>query len=282
MTDRTPPADLDLTVDFSGRTALITGAHGGIGQSLCRLFAGHGAAVAGLDRKADVAGFAAELAREFPDCRAIGLVADIADGEAVAGAVARAGETLGPIDILVNNAGFSPASSLATTGSDDWVAAIDGNLNGTYHCTSAVLETMTARDQDDGGRGGTIVNIGSVNGLISVGDPAYSAAKAGMISYTKAVAMEYGRYGIRCNIVCPGTVRTPIWDHRVARNPDILDQLSRWYPLGRVARPIEIAKAVAFLASDHAAAITGAVLTVDCGLTAGNPVMTREVTLEDV
>jgi NAD(P)-dependent dehydrogenase (short-subunit alcohol dehydrogenase family) len=129
--------------------------------------------------------------------------------------------------------------------------------------------------------GGAIVNVGSVNGLSTFGDPAYSAAKAGMVSLTQSMAMEYGRYGIRVNIVCPGTVRTPIWQHRVDREPEILTKLGKWYPLGRVADPIDIAKAVGFLASDDAAAITGVVLPVDCGLTAGNIVMTRELTLED-
>jgi len=93
--------------------------------------------------------------------------------------------------------------------------------------------------------------------------------------------MEFGRYNIRANIVCPGTVRTPIWDHRAARNPEVLERLTRWYPLGRVVEPIEVMRAVAFLASDAASAITGVVLPVDCGLTAGNIVMARELTLEE-
>jgi NAD(P)-dependent dehydrogenase (short-subunit alcohol dehydrogenase family) len=103
-----------------------------------------------------------------------------------------------------------------------------------------------------------------------------------MISLTKALAIEYGRYGIRTNIVCPGTVRTPVWAERIARNPQVLEQLARWYPLGRIVEPIEVMRAVAFLASDAASAITGAILPVDCGLTAGNIVMTRELTLEDL
>lgn len=103
-----------------------------------------------------------------------------------------------------------------------------------------------------------------------------------MISLTKSLAMEFGRYGIRANIVCPGTVRTPVCAKRVARNPQILEQLTRWYPLGRIVEPIDVVRAVAFLGSDAASAITGAVLPVDCGLTAGNIVMTRELTLEDL
>ena len=102
-----------------------------------------------------------------------------------------------------------------------------------------------------------------------------------MISLTRSLATEYGAYGIRANIVCPGTVRTPIWDERMRRNPDVLEQLRKWYPLGRVVEPIDVANAVGFLASDAASAITGAVLPVDCGLTAGNIVMARELLVED-
>ncbi len=119
------------------------------------------------------------------------------------------------------------------------------------------------------------------DGLAALGDAAYSAGKAGLISLTRSLAQEFGRYNIRANIVCPGTVRTPIWDERASRNPEVLRELVRWYPLGRIVEPIEIAHAVAFLASDAASAITGAVLAVDCGLTAGNIVMARELTLVD-
>jgi NAD(P)-dependent dehydrogenase (short-subunit alcohol dehydrogenase family) len=131
-------------------------------------------------------------------------------------------------------------------------------------------------------RAGTIINIGSVNGLAAYGDAPYSAGKAALISLTRSLAMEYGRYNLRVNIVCPATVRTPIWDERTSRNPNVLTQLARWYPLGRIVEPIEVIHAVAFLASDAASAITGVVLPVDCGLTAGNIVMARELTLEDL
>jgi NAD(P)-dependent dehydrogenase (short-subunit alcohol dehydrogenase family) len=129
---------------------------------------------------------------------------------------------------------------------------------------------------------GAIVTIGSVNALAALGDPAYSAAKAGMIAMTRSLALEYGRHGVRVNIVLPGTVRTPIWAERIKKDPDVLKRLERWYPLGRIVEPSDIARAVAFLASDDAAAITGVSLPVDCGLMAGNIVMSRELTLEDL
>ena len=183
---------------------------------------------------------------------------------------------LGVIDILINNAGASLRASLKHTTPDTFRSDIEVNLNGAYNCAHAVLPDMKAR------RAGTIVNIGSVNGLSALGDAAYSAGKAGMISLTKALALEFGKYNIRANIVCPGTVRTPLWNDRAARNPEVLTQLQRWYPLGRIVEPIEVMRAVAFLASDAASAITGVVLPVDCGLTAGNIVMARELTLEDL
>ncbi len=168
------------------------------------------------------------------------------------------------------------AGLMVRTTPEGWRDDVNANLNGAYNCAHAVLPGMKAR------RSGVIVNIGSVNGLWALGDAAYSAGKAGMISLTRSLAQEYGRYNIRANIVCPGTVRTPIWDERASRNPDVLAQLERWYPLGRIVEPIEVMRAVAFLASDAASAITGVVLPVDCGLSAGNIVMARELTLEEL
>jgi NAD(P)-dependent dehydrogenase (short-subunit alcohol dehydrogenase family) len=260
-------------VNFVGKVVAITGANGGIGQALCRYFGKAGATIAALDKNEAVKPFASTLAGE--GIKAEAAVLDIADADAVAHAFKALAASLGPVDILINNAGFSGVPSLAVTTPADWSRLVAGNLNGAYYCAHAVLPAMKAR------RAGVIVNIGSVNGLSALGDPAYSAGKAGMISLTQALALEYGRYGIRANIVCPGTVRTPVWEERVRRHPEILEQLRRWYPLGRVADPIDIANAVGFLASDAAAAITGAVLPVDCGLTAGNIVMARELTLEE-
>ena len=260
-------------MEFQGKIVAITGAAGGIGQELCRHFAGEGASIAALDWSEALTAFAEKLRAE--GIKTQSAVVDIGDAEAVASAFAKLTSALGPVDILINNAGVSHNPSLQRTTPDGFRDDVNINLNGAYNCAHAVLPAMKAR------RGGVIVNIGSVNGLSALGDPAYSAGKAGMISLTKALALEFGRYNIRANIVLPGTVRTPIWDHRAARNPEVLTQLKRWYPLGRIVEPIEVMRAVAFLASDAASAITGAVLPVDCGLTAGNIVMARELTLED-
>jgi NAD(P)-dependent dehydrogenase (short-subunit alcohol dehydrogenase family) len=261
-------------VQFQNKVVAITGAAGGIGRELCTYFGGQGAAIAALDRREPVTAFAGELRGQ--GITAESAVVDVGDAGAVEAAFVRLADLLGPIDVLINNAGVTTNPVLERTTPDGFREDVHANLNGAYNCVHAVLPAMKAR------RAGAIVNIGSVNGLMAFGDPAYSAAKAGLISLTKAIALECGRYDIRANIVCPGTVRTPIWDERAARNPDILRQLTRWYPLGRIVEPIEVIQAVAFLASDAASAITGAVLPVDCGLMAGNLVMARELTLEDL
>ncbi len=259
-------------MDFTGKVVAITGAAGGIGQALVRHFAAAGAKIGAIDRTEAVREFARDLAREGVTIEP--AVADIGDEAAVNKAIAAVVAAIGPVEVLVNNAGISRASSLKKTTGDIWRADVETNLNGAYYCSAAVIPAMQEK-------GGAIVNIASVNGLSTLGDPAYSAAKAGMISLTQSMAVEYGRFGIRVNAICPGTVRTPIWQHRVDREPEILTKLQRWYPLGRVVEPSDIARAVAFLASDDAGAITGAVLPVDCGLMAGNIVMTREITLEE-
>ena len=261
-------------MEFQHKVVAITGAAGGIGQELCRYFGKEGAAIVALDRSESITGFAERLRAD--GARIEAAVVDIVDADAVRLAFARIGTLLGPVDILINNAGVSTNPSLERTTPAGFSEDVNANLNGAYNCTHAVLPDMKAR------RSGAIVNIGSINGLAALGDAAYSAGKAGLISLTKALALEFGRYNIRANIVCPGTVRTPLWNERALRNPEVLTQLRRWYPLGRIVEPIEVVRAVAFLASDRASAITGVVLPVDCGLSAGNIVMARELTLEDL
>lgn len=260
-------------MSFKGKVVAVTGAAGGIGQAVCRYFASEGAAIAAIDKKDAVISFADELRRD--GVKATQAVADIGDAAAVAKAFAHLVAELGPVDILINNAGYSDHPTLARTDPKGWQADMNGNLNGAFNCAHAVLPGMQERRQ------GSIIAVGSVNGLSALGDPAYSAAKAGMISLTRSLALEYGRYGIRSNIVLPATVRTPLWDARAKKDPKVLATLTRWYPLGRIVEPIDVAKAIGFLASDAAAAITGVALPVDCGLTSGNIVMTRELTLED-
>ncbi|HEV7277394.1 MAG TPA: SDR family oxidoreductase [Devosiaceae bacterium] len=254
---------------FADRRIAVTGAAGGIGQALCRHFAKEGAAIVALDKSSAIGEVADKMRAEGLQVQ--GMVVDIGAAEAVREAFAAAGE----IDVLINNAGYSNHHTLAQTDPAAWQEELNGNLNGAFNCAHAVLPGMVARGR------GNIVSVASVNGLMALGDPAYSAAKAGMISMTRALALEYGRYGIRANVVLPGTVRTPLWVERTKKDPQVLKTLERWYPLGRIVEPEEVAQVIAFLASDAASAMTGAVVPVDCGLTAGNIVMARELTLED-
>jgi NAD(P)-dependent dehydrogenase (short-subunit alcohol dehydrogenase family) len=257
-----------MTQSFSGKTIAITGAAGGVGQWLCRFFGEAGAIIAALDLNEKVKDLPASLGKDGIKAKA--EVADISNADAVAAAF----KSFGDVHILINNAGVSHYPTLAKTSPAGWDEDMAANLSGAYACAHAVLPQMVAR------KSGNIVNVGSVNGLGALGDPAYSAAKAGMISLTRSIAQEYGRYGIRANIVLPGTIRTPIWDRRIARDPNVLKTLERWYPLGRIVEPYEVARVIAFLASDDASAVTGAAIPVDCGLTSGNIVMTRELILE--
>ena len=258
-----------MSGQLTGKTVAITGAAGGIGRWLCRFFGAEGATIAALDRSDKVNGLVDTLGKDGIAVKA--AVADIASADQVKAAFAGFGD----VHLLINDAGVSRHPTLAVTDPAGWAADVAANLNGAYNCAHAVLPGMVER------RAGSIVNVSSVNGLLALGDPAYSAAKAGMIAMTKAIAMEYGRYGIRANCVLPGTVRTPIWDQRKAKDPNVLKQLERWYPLGRIVEPDEVARVIAFLASDAASAVTGVALPVDCGLTAGNIVMARELTVED-
>lgn len=261
--------------DHSGKIAVVTGAGHGIGRAIAARLAEDGASIGVLEINAAQAEETTELLRKAGH-RAEKAVADITDAAAVEAAIAGFEATLGPIDLLVNNAAFADAGDINGISLEDWHKEININLNGTYHCLRAVLPRMKARAS------GVIVNISSVNGVRYFGNPAYSAAKAAIINLTQSVASEYGKYGLRCNAVLPGSVRTQnvSWEIRLSKDPDVFKKLARWYPMGRVAEPEDIAKAVSFLGSDDAGYITGISLPVDGGLLAGMNVMIDEFILE--
>ena len=250
------------------RVVLITGACGGIGRVLCARFAAAGDHVLALDR--DAAG----LAQLAADIGCTPVHAELTDAAGMRTAIDAAAARRGPVDVVVANAGAAEGLTLSGTDAASWQRDVELNLNGSYNTVAAVLPAMQARGQ------GSIVLVGSVNGITALGHPAYSAAKAGMISYTKSLAIEYGRFGIRANIICPGTVKTQAWQARVDKDPQVLEKLKKWYPLGDFATPDDIADAALFLASNAARVITGVVLPVDGGLMAGNRVMAQELTLE--
>lgn len=243
-----------IGIDLAGARVLITGAGGGIGTALLAAFGAAGATRIACDRDdAALATLAAEERLAFD----LGVPASID--------AATATLLAGPApDVVVNNAGFTRAETLRRSDPELVAREIAVNLAGTLRFTDALLPAMAARG------GGAIVFVSSVNALLHVGNPAYSAAKAGMLAYCRAIAVEYGRAGIRANAILPGSVRTPAWDHRLEKDPGLEDRVARFYPLGRLATPADVAHAALFLASPLAGAITGAALPVDGGLSAGN------------
>jgi NAD(P)-dependent dehydrogenase (short-subunit alcohol dehydrogenase family) len=247
---------------------LVTGGAGDIGRALAQRFLGDGHRVVLLDRN----GAALDAAtREFPHAdRLACITADVTDSASILEAVAQAEAAFGPISTLVNNAGGVIAPTLAATDEAAWLADLDLNLNGAWRCVRAVQDSMMTR------RRGVIINISSANATGIYGYPAYSAAKAGLEHFTRFLAVELGRYGIRANAIAPGSVKTQAWNERVARDPEILERVKRWYPLGDVCLPEDIAGLAAFLVSQEARMITGAVIALDGGLTAGSTTVARE------
>ncbi|WP_375451717.1 SDR family oxidoreductase [uncultured Devosia sp.] len=240
---------------LDGQSVLISGAGGGIGHALVAAFRAAGATICGADRDP------ALLADLDLDHR---LLFNLADATATQAAITAYLAQTGAPDIVVANAGYTRAETLDHLDTDIWASEVAINLNGAYAMTAPILAAMAARGS------GNFVFISSINGLSHYGNPAYSAAKAGLIAYAKAIAVERGGQGVRANVIAPGSVRTPAWDHRLADNPHLLDNVLPHYPLGRMVLPLEVANAAVFLSSPAASGITGIVLPVDAGLSAGN------------
>jgi NAD(P)-dependent dehydrogenase (short-subunit alcohol dehydrogenase family) len=252
------------------KVAIITGSGSGIGRATAELFAREGARLVVADL---VGERAEETVRRITAAggEAIAVEMDVSKKETVERMVAQTLERYGRLDILVNNAARSSTDDILQFDEATWELDLAVVLKGVFLCTQTVLPAMVAQ------KSGSIVNIASVNGLTGLGDLAYSAGKAGVLNLTKNIAVNYGRHNIRINAICPGSVRTPIWEPQLAADPDIFDRLVKWYPLGRIGEPEDIAKAALFLASDDAAWITGANLVVDGGLMAGSYRMSQEL-----
>ncbi|MCB8819649.1 SDR family oxidoreductase [Microvirga rosea] len=250
------------------QVVVVTGGAGDIGQAISTRFLRDGHRVALLDRD-EAALERAKKALGAPD-GLMSVGADVTDMASVRKAVAVTEERLGPVDVLVNNAGGVVSPTLARTDEAAWLSDLELNLNGAWRCVRAVQDGMIAR------RRGIILNISSVNGSGIYGYPAYSAAKAGLMQLTRFLAVEFGRHGIRANAIAPGTVKTQAWKARVAENPEIFERLKRWYPLGDVCVPEDIAGVAAFLIGPDARMITGVVLPVDGGLSSGSITMAQE------
>ncbi|WP_062113104.1 SDR family oxidoreductase [Aureimonas sp. AU40] len=251
--------------DSSSPLVVITGACGGIGAALVERFGRSGARLVLCDLDP------AALERVTHPAVALRLGFDLADPAACRAATARIERDVGVPDIFVSNAGWTRAETLATTDDEAWRHELAVNLTGTRDLATPLLGAMRARGS------GAFVFVSSVNALGHYGNPAYSAAKAGLLAYMRAIAVEAGPDGVRANAVCPGSVRTPAWDHRFAEKPDLLGRIAPLYPLRRMVTPQEVAEAVFFLASPLSSGITGVALPVDAGLGAGNPTFVEAI-----
>jgi 3-oxoacyl-[acyl-carrier protein] reductase len=245
-------------IDLSGKSAVVTGGSRGIGRAIAIRLATQGADVAFSYRGNEAAAKETAAAIEALGRRALPVQADVSDPAAADALVKAALEAFGKIDILVNNAGVTRDDLIMRMSLDDWRTVLETNLFGAFYTIKAVTRPMLKA------KGGRIINITSVSGQAGqIGQANYSSAKAGLIGLTKATARELASRGITSNAVAPGFVLTELTQDLPE---NLMKQLTDATPLGRFGTTEEIAAAVAFLASDEAAFITGQILGVDGGL----------------
>jgi acetoacetyl-CoA reductase len=258
-----PPADAheswrDSSIPLVHRIAFVSGGMGGIGTAICRRLgaAGHtviAGCLPGYERKDEWLG---RLRAE--GYRVHAAEGDVSEFDSCAAMFYNALSVVGPIDILVNNAGITRDSVFKRMTEQDWMAVINTNLNSVFNVTRQVIGGMSERGW------GRIINISSVNAMKGqFGQTNYSAAKAGMAGFSKALAQEVVKKGVTVNTVSPGYVET---DMVMAIRPEIREQIIAQIPMGRLARPQEIAAVVAFLASEEAGYITGSNISVNGGM----------------
>ncbi len=246
---------------LEGRVAIVTAAAGaGIGRAVARRFAEEGAQVVLSDAHPRRVQEAAEamskdFGREF-----VGLEVDVTNVGQVQAMVRTALERYGQIDILVNNAGINRLEPIWEMSDETWNLVINVNLTGTFHCTRAVLPHMIERKK------GAIVSLSSTAGWIGSdeGEAHYCAAKAGIQGFTRAVAAEVGRHGIRINAIAPGLIYNPFLERIYP--PEFFQRIAQRTPLGRVGEPPDIASLATFLASDQSSYITGEVFCISGGM----------------
>jgi 3-oxoacyl-[acyl-carrier protein] reductase len=250
-----------LPVEFcsmKGRVAIVTGGARGIGRAIAEKLASLGANVLIADMLLELAEKSASEITQMTQNKIGAVSVNVTDGKSVADMLDHALNEFGKVDILVNNAGITRDTLILRMEEADWDAVLNVNLKGAFNCSKAVIRPMMKQ------RYGRIVNISSVSGQMGqAGQTNYSASKAGLIGFTKALAREVASRQITVNAVAPGYIPTSLTN-------DLSDELKQYMlrltPVGRMGKPEEIAAAVAFLASEEAAYITGQVLAVDGGM----------------
>lgn len=248
-----------MSLTFTNRTALVTGAGRGIGKAIAESLAQHGVTVICVSKSADSCGATAE-AIIAAGGKAKALAVDVADGAAVAKAAEELLKEFPVIDILVNNAGITRDGLLFRMSEADWNDVISTNLSSCFHWTKHLARPMTRA------RWGRIVNITSVSGIMgNAGQANYSAAKAGMIGLTKTLAREFAGRSVTVNAVAPGFIKTDMTTEFV-NNPEVSAKILEAVPLKRFGEAADIAAATVFLCSEQAGYVTGQVFAVDGGM----------------
>jgi acetoacetyl-CoA reductase len=240
------------------KIALVTGAMGGIGTEICRQLVEDGFKVLATHRPGKEDAAQQWLEDESFDSGTLNLLSlDVTDSTSCVETLKQVMKDYGTIDVLVNNAGITRDSAFKRMTFDKWNDVINTNLNSLFNVTQPVFYPMCEQGS------GRIINISSINGLKGqFGQANYAAAKAGMIGFSKSLALESARSGVTVNVIAPGYTATPMVN---VLKDEILDSIKAQIPLGRLAMPLEIAKAVSYLASEHAAYITGETLNINGG-----------------
>ena len=245
---------------FQDKVVIVTGAGSGIGAATALRFAKEGARVVLVGRKAEKL---ETVAKGIGPGQSLVVSADVSKWEDVQQLVKRAVEHFGQLDVLVNNAGVAPSGALTEASLDDWRSVMSIDVDGVFYgCRAAMPHLLKS--------GGSIINVSSVSGLGGDwGMSFYNAAKGGVTNFTRSIAMDHGKDGVRVNAVCPSLTFTDM-AAGIKDNQPLLAKFAERIPLGRGAEPEEIADVIAFLASDDARFVTGVNLPVDGGLSASN------------